>query len=123
MQQSPAPLNEARHFRALEIHLAIERHEQLYGLQLLVLCGKLKALMHKLVGEVFDGVSEDFQRAAGLRRDVAAAVGAHTSSGNGLRGCWDRETGSCGSSHAFILPLLLTPHRSPLYCPPYLATQ
>jgi hypothetical protein len=72
MQQRTAALAKAGHFRALEIDLAVERHEQLHGLQLLIMCGKRSAPMNKLVGEVFDRVAQNLKGVPCLGGNVAA---------------------------------------------------
>jgi hypothetical protein len=75
-QESAATLAETWHFRAREIYLAVEFHENPHGLQLLFLSRRGKALICEFVVKVFDGVGEDLKRTSGLRGNQAAAVGA-----------------------------------------------
>jgi hypothetical protein len=75
MQQSTAAFAEAGHIRALEVDLAVERHQQLHGLQLLIARAKRLASMDKLVGEVFDRMAKNLKGMPRLRRN-AAALGA-----------------------------------------------
>jgi len=46
---------------ALEVDLAVERHQQLHSLQLIIAGGERTAPMDELVGEVFDGVAQNFK--------------------------------------------------------------
>jgi hypothetical protein len=83
-QQGAATLPQGRRFWTFEINLAVEGHEQLHGLQLRIPRGIGKLLMHKFVGQVFDGMGECFQCVSGLRCD-AAAVGTRANIGGGRR--------------------------------------
>ena len=47
------------YFRTLEVDLAIDGHEQLDCLELGVVGGEGSPLMHKLVGQVLDGVAKN----------------------------------------------------------------
>jgi len=85
MQQSAATLTECWHFRALIIDLTVERHQHQYGLQLLIFGVKRAPLIQKLVGKVFDGVTEDLQSAPGLGGNATAPPGVHTGSGGDRR--------------------------------------
>ena len=73
MQQSTAALAKAGYFRALEIDLAVERHEQLHSFQLRIVRGERSALIDKLVGQVFDGVAQNFKSAPCLGCNATAA--------------------------------------------------
>jgi len=104
MQQCAATLSKGRNLRALEIDLAIERHQNLHSLQLLIPRGEGEALVHELVGKVFDGVGKDFNRSSGPGGNAAAA-GAYTGGGDGRRRGRNREAGGRGGCHVFILTL------------------
>jgi hypothetical protein len=72
MHQSAAAFTKAGHFRALKIDLAVERHEQLHCLYLLIVCGERPLAMNELVGEVFDGVAKNLKGMSGLRGNMPA---------------------------------------------------
>ena len=65
-QHGEDALAQGGYFRTFEIDLAIDRHEQLDRLELGVSGEKDPALMHKLVGEVLDGVAKNLEGMAGL---------------------------------------------------------
>jgi hypothetical protein len=71
MQQSTAAFTKAGHFRALEIDLAVESHQQLHGFQLLIVRGKRSSRVDKLVGEVFDRMAKNLKGMPGLGRNAA----------------------------------------------------
>ena len=75
MEQCAATLTQGRHFRALKIHLPVERHQDLHGLQLLISGGKAEALVHEFIRKVLDGVSKSLYRAPRPGAD-AATMGA-----------------------------------------------
>src|SRR5271157_980388 len=72
IQPGAEAISKGRHFRAAEIDLAIEAHEQLNRFHLSVVRGKAPARADKLVRKVLDGVPENLQRMACLWRDFAA---------------------------------------------------
>jgi len=72
MEQLAATLSKSRDLGALEIDLAIDRHEDPHGLQRPFSVGNAGAFMHRLVGKVFNGMSKDYQSMAGLGSDAAA---------------------------------------------------
>src|SRR5271157_3904145 len=90
--------------RALEVHLAIERHEQLHSLHPPVACRERPAIMRKFVGQVLDRVAQDFKGAPRLRGDMPAVVGAQAACESGPCGIWSQEAGCRGNCHA------ITPH-------------
>jgi len=49
VEQRAAAFAQGGHFRALEVDRAVERHQQLNGLQLPILCGKLQVLVHVFI--------------------------------------------------------------------------
>ena len=64
MQKRAAALAKCRHFRALKIDLAIKRHENPHGLQLLISSGECEALVHEFIGKIFNGVGKNLDRRA-----------------------------------------------------------
>ena len=64
MQKRAEAIADGTHFRAAEINLAIEAHEQLHGFHLSVVRGNGPARADKLVRKVLDGVPQNLQRMA-----------------------------------------------------------
>ena len=60
------PLAEALNLRALEVDTAVERDEQLHGIQLVVKVRERIAAAHGLEVEIIDGVADDFEGASSL---------------------------------------------------------
>src|ERR1017187_9156893 len=94
-QQAQNSLPHAGQFRTLEIHLTIQRHQQLNSLEILVIGGKRTALVDELVGQVFDGVSEGNESAAGLGTDATTALGSYRG-GKLYRSRKEEAARSCG---------------------------
>jgi hypothetical protein len=55
MEQRAATIAKARHFRALEINLAVERHEYVHSIQLLISGGEGETLAREFIGKILDG--------------------------------------------------------------------
>jgi hypothetical protein len=72
-QKRSEPLAQTGHFRALEIYLAVESHEQLHGIQLPFIGRQGASLLHKLLCQILDGVAQDLQGSPRLLGDVAAS--------------------------------------------------
>src|ERR1035441_5040296 len=85
MQEREEALAERGHLRALEVNLAIERHQQLHSLQLPVVCRKRTTLVNKLVGKVLDSVPKNFQSTTGLRVDPPPPTCARADGFSGWR--------------------------------------
>jgi hypothetical protein len=61
-------------FRALEVDLPIETHEELHGLQLRIPGGDLNAALYVFICQVLDRVAQNLQRMPSLWSDPAAAI-------------------------------------------------
>jgi hypothetical protein len=97
MQELAEAVAKTRHLGAAEIHLAIERHEELNGLHLRIAARQLAAVMNKLIGEILDCMPEDFEGVPCLRADAARALLRQNATPGNL-GSWrdvDRKAGSC----------------------------
>ncbi len=72
-QQLAATRGKAPGDRALEINFAIEAHEELDCIHARIIRVQIAAVMDVFIGEVLDGLAEDFKRATGLRCNVPDA--------------------------------------------------
>src|ERR1035438_3790007 len=108
-QEREEALAERRHLRALEVDMAIERHQQLHGLQLPAVRRKRTALVNKLVGKVFDSVPKNFQRMTGLRVDAPPPICTRADGFSGWRRHCYREAGRRGSCHGVYPHLVCRP--------------
>jgi len=70
MQQPTEPLADRRNFRALEIDLTVDPHQQLDRIQSAIVPQKWPALMSKLIRKVLNRMSKNLQRAARLWRNM-----------------------------------------------------
>ena len=84
-QQRTAAFAKGPYFRTLEVDLPVEHHEQLDGDDPRIMGEDQLAIPDQLVSEVFDGMTEGFESAAGGRVDAAAAVGANRRRLNGSK--------------------------------------
>ena len=83
MEKRSAAFRQTRHFRALEIYLAVERHQQLHSRDPGVIRGKRSALVHKLISQIFDGMTQYFQGVPGFGCNAPPPVGDRTPGGAG----------------------------------------
>lgn len=72
-EKRAATFDKGWHLGTLEVDLAIEGHEQLHSLELVIIRRERKTVVNEFVGKIFDGVTEDLKRVAGLGGDDAAA--------------------------------------------------
>jgi hypothetical protein len=79
MKHGTDALANRRSFGALEIDLAIETHEQLHSLKLRIPGGNITAAVYEFVREVLDRVTQNLERVASLRSDLATAIANKTS--------------------------------------------
>ncbi len=61
LKKGAAALPDRQHLGTLEIHLPVERHQQLHGLELRIMRIERSALMHKLIRQILDRVAEYFK--------------------------------------------------------------
>ena len=114
VKEGMVALAEGLDFRALEIDLAVEGHEELNGFDLGIVGADEAAVVDELVGKVFDGVAEDFEGVAGGGVDLAAPGGAGSGfrkRRSGSRG-GDTEAGGCRRCHCRYAQVVLRPRRT-----------
>ena len=73
MRPCAEPLRKAQHFRAREIDLPIQPDQQFDSLHPRIMCGERPSRMDELVGQVLDGMAQDFERPSGFRRNSTAS--------------------------------------------------
>ena len=83
MQQRTPALAQRGHFRASKINLPVDCHQQLHRLHLPIVRRKRSSRVDKLIGQVFDRMTQNFQRMARLRRNPAAAQNAKANAATG----------------------------------------
>lgn len=66
MDQRAPTLADTRNFRTGKINLPVDPHEQLHGLNLRVVRAQRTTRVHKIVSQVIDGISKNFESAASL---------------------------------------------------------
>jgi hypothetical protein len=75
LQPGANALSDGGHFGTGKVNLAVHGHEKVDGFQLRICGGQGPAFMDKLIGQVFDGMTENLQSVASLRTDSAATQG------------------------------------------------
>lgn len=74
-QERAAALSKARHDRALEVDLPIQRHKQLNSLHPAIGGRNRCPIVHNLVGKIFNCVAKDLKRMPRLGSNAAALHG------------------------------------------------
>jgi hypothetical protein len=74
VQEGVKALTPSRYLRAGEIDLAITLHQQPHSLKTFVVQGKQATLVNEFIGEVFDGVTQNFEGTPSLRGDPPPPV-------------------------------------------------